>query len=195
MILPIGSKIKSEILDKGSIKFYWYNSDGGIMRYIIGIFILIWLIGWFFGFTGALDQLQNTPDNESHLFITIWLLLWTIGGFLVSTIAYLILRPQRPEYIILKQNTFYYDSGTNVPISMLLNMRKQMLYPFGFWSAIFKKRIRMNEVSRDTVKFVHEKNPSRIYFDVNFNRIIIGSDLSEPEIDWLYSQLEGWTSI
>lgn len=69
-----------------------------------------------------------------------------------------------------------------------------MLYPFGFWSAIFKKRIRLTEISSDMVKFVHEKNPSRIYFDVNFNRIIIGTTLSEPEIDWLYAQLEDWSS-
>jgi hypothetical protein len=68
---------RSTILDEG----------GGlkiIMRpnrqWFVIMFVLAWMVGWWFGFTQALSQLQGKELNRESLFLMAWLAMWTLGG-------------------------------------------------------------------------------------------------------------------
>ncbi len=108
----------------------------------------------------------------------------------VMWMLYLILRLQRAEIIVLNSETVNYDSGTTSPVGWLFN-RNYYTNPFYFWAKIFERR-KVIELARSEVKFVHEKNPSRVYFDRLSERFDIGFGLSEPDIDFLYFVLIQW---
>lgn len=61
-------------------------------------------------------------------------------------------------------------------------------------SKVFRKRKVFPRLQKGEVRFINEKNPSRIYFDWESKRYEIGNGLNEPEIEWLYSQLSSWSN-
>jgi hypothetical protein len=108
-------------------------------------------------------------------------------------ITYLTLRPQKPESIKLNINDLEYDSGTTTPIAIMMGF-KNMFNPFPAMARIFQKRTLITGLNKIDVKFVLEKNPSRVYFDKDCQRIEIGKNLSEPEIECLHKHLQSWSN-
>ena len=148
---------------------------------------------WVQGFQHASGSLFNPKTDASGKgFLSFWIIGWTIGGIFASYFAYLILKPQKPESITFNLNDLDYDSGTTTPVGYMFNMRYQM-NPFQFWKDAFRKRFQIKGMKRGELEFILEKNPSRIYFDKELQRIEIGSTLTEPEIEWLHTQLEPWS--
>lgn len=83
---PAGSRlnIKSNDVDPVIV----IPSDGGLMRYGVGVFLLCWLGVWFFGFRSALTQLlSGTAPGSAQSFLFFWLAVWTLGG--AFTVVYL----------------------------------------------------------------------------------------------------------
>jgi hypothetical protein len=190
--IPTGSKIKKENTQNGDVMIFWYKPDGGVFRYFIGLFLLAWMGGWFFGFKSAVGQLINKPDITNNSFLMFWLVGWTLGGCFASYYLYLILRPQKPERITVYADHLEYDTGTSPPAIAPFSGR--FFYdPTAQWKKLFQKRKVFPNLLRGELKFVHDQNPSRLYFDWESNRYEIGTGLSEPDIDWLYSQVSGWS--
>lgn len=186
--IPNGSNIKKEISSDGFTTLFWNKPNGGIQRYFISVFMLAWIGGWFIGFKDVVIQLINKPQSEANGFLMFWLLAWVAGGSLVFYYILLILRPQKPEKITIHLDYIEYDTGTFSPITAGYN-RGKTFNQFNQWNDYFQKRKVFSNLQRSQIKFVHEKNPSRIYFDWESKRYEVGSGLSEPDIDWLYSKL------
>ncbi len=186
-----GSKIKINRLQDSSIEFSWQKPDVGLVKYFFGFFILVWLAGWGFGLKIVFMQIINSPNL--NLFLLAWITLWLAGGLAAGYFAYLALRPQIPEKLSLHSDQLNYDSGTVSPLGLLFNM-KYMLSPWLFWQKCFRQRIIHTGVKKRKGLFNLEKNPSRIYFDLNSDRIELGNGLREPEIEWLYLQISNWSN-
>lgn len=74
------------------------------------------------------------------------------------------------------------------------SIRNQIRFPYTFWIAALKKIFTIEGIKKDEIKFVYEIYPTRIYFDKDFKRIELVTYLFEPEIEWLYSQIEPWSA-
>ncbi len=69
MKLPEGSKIRIEHLNIYMTLIIPYGS-GSILRYFMGLFMLFWLGGWFFGFKNAAAEVLS---DEASGFVLFWL--------------------------------------------------------------------------------------------------------------------------
>ena len=199
MGVPVGSKIQTKEFADGSRQLSWFRPNGGALKYLFGFFFLASLLCFFWLMTPGLispSELTKTQDVPASFIMMefFFKMFFFLGAASYIYMLYLIFRPQKAEFFNLGQDKLDYDSGTTSPLSWLVNKRKYMSNPFAFWSRVFKKRLKLESVSRGQIIFVHEKNPSRIYFDKGAQRIIVGEDLSEPEIDWLYAELAAWSS-
>lgn len=189
--IPSGSRVRKIATERGDVTLYWDKPSGGVSRYFIGLFFLAWMGGWFFGFKNALGQILNKP-NAPNGFLCFWLVGWTVGGCFAAWNIFLIFRPQKPEKITFYSDQLEYDTGTTAPIVGMFN-RNLAVKSGAHWSKFLQKRKVFPRIQKGAVRFVHEMNPSRIYFDWESKRYEIGSGLAEPEIDWIYSQLASWS--
>jgi hypothetical protein len=114
---PEGSKIQIEQDRENTKVIIPYES--GVMRYLIALFLIFWLGGWYFGWTFAAKQLLD-GNGKTDAFLIFWLGGWTVGGIFAVYFLYRLLRPSIPETVLLGSQTLYYDSGL-APFNPLTN--------------------------------------------------------------------------
>jgi hypothetical protein len=186
--IPIGSKIRKATSNGGEVTISWDKQNGGAFRYPTGVFLFAWLGGWFFGIKGALEQLLTKSEASNNGILIFWLIGWSVGGAGAIYFLYLIFRPQKSEKITFCSDHLEYDTGTPLILSAIFDRTGASTHGVQWWN-LRQIRMTFQRLQRGQVKFIHEKNPSRIYFDWDSERFEIGRPLSEPERDWLYSQL------
>jgi len=181
---PEGSKIKID-LESGFQKLIIPHASGGIIRYLVGAFILFWLGGWAVGWVSAASQLlKNKGQGPVDLFLIFWLGAWTVGGILVFFTLFRILRPSVPETLLLSQPSITYDSG--VPrFQLSFSFRSQM----DVWKKLFQKRLRteFDPIQIQTLKLREFGTGNRLTIDQGNKRLEIVASASEPEREWLYA--------
>jgi predicted lipid-binding transport protein (Tim44 family) len=88
------------------------HGSGGLMRYLVGLFLLAWLGGWFAGLRSAVSMLSSGgAPGGVQAFLAFWLVGWTLGGAMAMYWAYRSFRPSVPESLRLMPNGVTYDSG------------------------------------------------------------------------------------
>ena len=135
-------QIKSEL---NGVTLFWQKPSGGPFRYFIILFLCFWLCGWAFGLVSAVKGLLT--GGGPSLFLAVWLAGWTLGGVFAAGMIYLLLRPQRPESIMLERDSFKYDTGSapmNFMNPYMMRKKQNVMNPF---SMIFQKR-KTYEVAR-----------------------------------------------
>jgi len=154
---------------------------GGVMRYLIGGFILFWLGGWTFGFFHAATQVLSGAGGA---FVAFWLCAWTVGGIFAVAMLYRIFRPAVPEQIRLGAQSVGYDSGVP-PFRQDLWNQKQS------WASVFPKRTVVTISRRDlhSLKLRETGSDNRLTVDVGSARIDLAQAASEIEREWLFSVL------
>lgn len=193
---PTGSSIVREPSDGATI-YKWSHPNGGEFRYLIGLFLLVWLCGWVIGMAFAISTLLgvNNPKGPPIGFLVMWLTTWTLGGVFAIFMAYKILRPGTPESLTVSDDSLLYDSGTVSPISIMMPFQFGALSnPFDAFSRIFRKRRVRRFKREDFAGFVFENGGAthRLYFDDGADRIVVGECLREPDREWLVSDLTAW---
>jgi hypothetical protein len=166
-------------------------TSGGVMRYGMGLFILFWLGGWFFGFRSASSQLL-AGNLQNKAFLVFWLAAWTIGGAFALYYVYRIFRPSIPETIALKGRGLLYDSG--IPPIQLTSF-----YGYGYryidrrdaWKSLFPKRTRV-EIDRNQLASLRLRETdagNRLTVDANASRLDLAMCATEVDREWLYRTL------
>lgn len=185
---PSGSRI-SVTTDGADPVIVIPHRNGGPMRYLMGLFILFWLGGWFFAFRGALSQVWsgNAPG-----FLVFWLAAWTLGGAYAAFMAFRVLRPPVPESLKLMADGMAWDSG--IP---------PLQYSYGYisrndyWKSIFPKRTRLkiDWKTLESLRLRENDSGNRLTVDIGALRLDIAKSASEIEREWLYRLLASRYSL
>jgi hypothetical protein len=108
------------------------HRSSGPMRFFVGLFLMVWLGGWFAGFSNAVSKLLSGQAPATLVF---WLVAWTLVGAFAVYWAYRALRPSVPESVRLMPNSVLYDSGIP-PLQTCYTSR------WDYWESMFQKRTR-----------------------------------------------------
>ena len=162
----------------------WHNPRGGVKRFGVALFLMAWMGGWGIGEYSAVHQIAEQPIQPFLLF---WLVAWTVGGLFALTTLFRLLRPSRPERIILDPLSLTYQPGVEI------------YHPEASkncWTAVQNLRSRKpvtaqkNEIGEIQLDRVGERQ--RLTFDYGSERIEVGAYLQEPEREWLFGVIKSW---
>jgi hypothetical protein len=185
---PSGSRI-SVTTDGGYPLIVVPHASGGVMRYLVGLFMLAWLGGWVVGFIGTAGTLSSGgPPGIARAFLVFWLIAWTLAGAMAMYWTYRAFRPSVPESLRLISNGVTYDSG--IPPLLLqgyigLTSHKEV------WKSMFPKRTRV-ELDRQklhSLRLRETNDGNRLTVDADALRLDIAQSASEIEREWLYQVL------
>jgi hypothetical protein len=156
---------------------------GGIMRYVIGAFLLFWLGGWVAGFVSASSQMLS---GKAGIFLFFWLGAWTVGGALAAWTIYRILRPTVPETLQLAADGILYDSGIP-PFRCDFNGWNRMQS----FANYFPRRtiVAVNRQDLRSLRLRETESDNRLTVDVASARVDLARAASEVEREWLYRVL------
>lgn len=104
---PSGFRI-SVTTDGGHPGIVLPHGNNSPTHYFIGLFSLIWLGGWFAGFSSVVSRLSS---GQADAILVFWLVGWTLGGAFAVYLAYRAFRPSMPESLRLLPSGVTYDSG------------------------------------------------------------------------------------
>jgi hypothetical protein len=179
---PAGSRVKVKSNDGDPVIVI--PSQGGLMRYWFGVFLLCWLGLWFFGFRSVLTQLLSGTAS-APIFSFFWLAAWTLGGALAVFYLYRLLRPPVPETLTLKFDRVVYDSG--IPPLRL----SYYPTPSERWKYVFAKRT-IVELDKSQLATLHLRETdagNRLTVDADASRLDLASTCGEIDREWLYQVL------
>jgi hypothetical protein len=159
------------------------------MRYLVGLFLLCWLGGWFMALTKTVPQALS---GNAPFGLFFWLGGWTLGGAFAMFILYQSFRPSVPESLRLMRNGVSYDSG-----------RPPFQTHFGYasqkqaWKSFFPKRTRVELDRRNlqTLRLRETQEGNRLTVDADALRLDILQSGGEIEREWLYQLLASRYSI
>ena len=179
---PNGSKI-SVTMDSGDPLIVVPHESPGASRYFVGLFLLFWLGGWYFGFSHAISDLRSGGANGFLLF---WLGGWTVGGGFAIYYLYRMFRPSVPESLRLRLNGVVYNSGVP-PLQVQYGdtTRKDA------WKSYFPKRARIQLDRRQlaSLRLRETDAGNRLTVDAGADRLEIAQSAGEIEREWLYRTL------
>lgn len=196
---PVGTVIEEIDELDGSRTYRWKPYQGSFFQHIPTVFLCIWLCGWAAGLIGAGGALlNNNPKGEEKVFLTVWLILWTLGGVMVGTFLYFLLRPGRPERVTLSRFQFRHDPGW-IPIGVFMSpayafKNINLLNPFFPFNQLLRNRkpLELEKQQLSLVKLERVGERQRLCFDHGADRIEIGENLREPEREWLATVIQNW---
>jgi hypothetical protein len=183
---PKGSIIEIEN-QLNLIVLSWKNPRGGLGRYCQILFLLIWLSIWTFS---GVSIFWSMKDPE-HIGALIGLAVWLFGELLVIRGLYSLIRPTRPERIVLTLLNLEFEHGTSNNDSLFdgsEGWRKGIASLF----KIKKKTRSIYKKDIGEIKLERVGERQRLTFDIGADRIEIGAYLQEPEREWLYEVLNMW---
>ena len=181
---PEGSKVSLET-ERGYDKIVAPQGSGGIMRYLMGAFLLAWLGGWAFGWISAFTSLVSGKESANG-FLMFWLAGWTVGGVFAFWMLYVLFRPSLPEQFTLQVPVLRHDSG-RPSFTMSFDYRSQM----DAWKKMFKRRVitEFSPQNLQTLKIRDFETGNRLTIDKGAQRYELGTALTEIEREWLYRLL------
>lgn len=159
------------------------HKSGGVVRYLIGAFLLFWLGGWV---VGLITVSKEIISGRGNAFMMFWLGGWIIGGIFAIYFAYRILRKSIPEKLILNKPNLTIDTGI-APFKIDFNMIDPRIY----WKLIFQKReiIEFNTNEIKSLKLRETDTGNRLTIDTGTKRVDIATSATEIEREWLFKYL------
>jgi len=154
------------------------------MRYFMGLFMVFWLGGWFWGLRAALSQVWS---GNAPAFVIFWLVAWTLGGVYAMYMVYRAFRPSVPESLKLMANGLAYDSGVP-PLQSSFGYASRSRSD---WRSLFPKRTRLeiDWQNLQSLRLRATNGGNRLTVDVGVLRIDIAGSAGEIEREWLYQLL------
>lgn len=161
------------------------HSQAGTLRGFVGVFLLVWLLGWFAALVGVFSQIAAGKYNM--VVIILWLIAWIIGGTLAINLTYRVFRKSLPEQILLNQPYLSIDTGMPL-FTVGLDVRNVQKY----WQTMYHKRryieFSPSEVATITLRTTHGSN--QLTIDQADERIELATGVSAAERVWLYQYLQ-----
>ncbi|MCA9095687.1 MAG: hypothetical protein KDA68_19540 [Planctomycetaceae bacterium] len=179
--------------------YRWNPYPGIISRYLLAIFLFLWLVCWGIAFTGTAFSVIHMPNGVDRDFLLRWLAIATFFGVLVGMMLYFLVRPVKYESIVLGGKLFRYDPGS-FPFGMLINpvyllRRRSPIFPLNLL-LVPRKPIELSKQDAGSFRLDRVKEwfgeRQRLCFDHGADRIEIGENLREPEREWLAAVIQNW---
>ena len=163
------------------------HRSSGPMRFFHGLFLLVWLGGWFAGFSNAVSKLLSGQAPATLVFS---LVAWTLVGAFAVYWAYRALRPSVPESLRLMPNSVIYGSG--IP-----PFQASAISRADFWKSMFPKRtcIELDWQKLQSLRLIKTNDGNWLTVDVDALRLDIAQSASEIEREWLYQLLANRYSL
>ena len=186
---PLNSKIKI-----GTLNHYEHiiipHTSAGIIRFLVGGFLLLWLAAWYAGFSSALGEIIA---GKGEPFLFVWITLWSFGGIYAIYFLYRIFRKPVPEQLLFNKPNLSLDTGIS-PFNMNFHNVQNMQRP---WKQMFPKRRRLefNPEELKNMKLRDTDSGNRLTIDKNSERIEIASHTTEIEKEWLFKHLQDAYSL
>lgn len=181
---PLGGLVRERDEVEGPF-LYWSAPSSLLGRLFGSVFLGGWLCGWAFGEFAVASEILS---GKSHLFLIGWLAAWTAGGCFAMYAFWSMVRPSRPESVLLGDRELVYDPGRTVPpLAAMSQAASDGRNPLRSGRRVVLTR---EEVSKFTLDRVGERQ--RLTFDHGAKRVEIGACLDEPEREWLFGVLEQW---
>ena len=186
---PLNSKIKIGTLN-GYEHIIIPHTSAGIIRFLIGGFLLFWLTAWYAGFSNALEEIMA---GKGGLFLFVWITLWSFGGLYAIYFLYRILKKPVPEQLLFNKPNLSLDTGVS-PFNMNFHNAQNMQKP---WKQMFPKRRRL-EFNPEELKSMQLRDTgsgNRLTIDKGLERIEIASHVTDIEKEWLFQYLQDSYSL
>jgi len=160
-----------------------HRKHEGVMKFIIGFFLLFWMGGWFLGLYK--DFLTITSGKSDALFITHHV-AGVVGGICAGYLLYALFRPYTPETIRLRSDSVHYDTGFPS-----FHLELDFDNPKGIWRPMLPKRtlLKLDKLILQTLRLRETDSGNLMTVDHNAERLDIGKTASEVEREWLYEVL------
>jgi cbb3-type cytochrome oxidase subunit 3 len=177
---PEGSSIVTDTLNGRERLKVPHDDDA--MRYLIGAFMVFWLVMWGVGVSDVGGQVLA---GEAGLFHYVWLAVWLVAGGVVCCVIYSAFRPQSPEQLVLEPSSLWYDTGRPVLT------RRWFRYKSDFWRVVFWRRRRREFDSSDlgSLSLRESIDGNRLTIDHGADRLELAAGATDVERDWIYRQL------
>ena len=190
------NSVVSRINTEGCTVYRWEYPNSRAIRNVANALIGIWLISILVGLMNSISIFLLRTETRPPLFFAVgWSVLSLIGIVFTVAAIYYVGRRSRPETLTFTISSFSYDPGNCSPIVYALHLNFfEMASPFVLLYSIIRNK-RLIELSKDTMKgFVLDQigQRQRLHFDNGSDRIEIGRFLSEPDREWLYSEVREW---
>ena len=164
------------------------NKNAGVMRYFVGLFLILWLGGWFVGFTSAAEEIMS---GNAGAFIIFWLGGWTLGGVYAIYFIYRLFRKPIPEQLLLNKPYLTVDTGIP-PYELNFGITMQKNY----WTSMFPRRKKL-QFTHDELKSLRLREidyGNRLTIDQGSKRQEIATSSTEIEREWLFKYLQKITA-
>lgn len=183
---PLNSEI--QIIDEfNRTVIWWENPRGGASRAFTVLFLLMWLGGWA---VGEFVVASMVLSGNANLFMIFWLAGWTVGGVFAIRQVYFLVRPSRPEKIILDTTSLTFEAGTSAFGGIEFNKRRNNDDDLAPANSKSRYVVPKNDLGEIRLERVGERQ--RLTFDYGAERVEVGFFLREPEREWLFSVLKQW---
>lgn len=184
--IPIkGSKIKIDMTD-GFNQIIIPHGNGGLLRYFMGAFISIWLLGWSAGLIAAISDIWRSGSIIENFGLFIWLIGWSLGGCFAIFMLLRIFRKSIPETFLLKDKSLSVDSGIP-PFKAKFGYTNQK----EMWNLLFfRRKSRLFDKSElKSLQLRETDSGNRLTIDQDTDRIDLASSATEIEREWLFNYL------
>ncbi len=172
---PAGSLIE-RLDDFEGDRLAWPVPSYGLGRYVFAVFFVPHVCGWVF----AIVQTFYSLLMGANLMLLGWLAAWTFAGIWVPLGLWLLLRPSRPESVLLTVYDFTHDPGWSAPAYFQgLKAGPQAWLP-------------RKPVTVPKAEVVFALRGGQLSFEHEGKRVDIGTILREPDREWLFGVLENW---
>ncbi|MFO0949748.1 MAG: hypothetical protein U0835_01070 [Isosphaeraceae bacterium] len=181
---PAGGVVRQRDEVEGPV-LYWYAPSSLVGRLFGSLFLGGWLCGWAAGEYSVASELLS---GKAPTFLIGWLAAWTAGGCAAMYAFWSMVRPSRPESLLLGDRELVYDPGWRVPpLTEMSQATSDGRNPLSRGRRVVVPR---EDVSRFVLDRVGERQ--RLTFDHGAKRVEVGACLGEPEREWLFGVLEQW---
>lgn len=204
---PSNSKLTLEYTEEGDARLSWpLRQERGCARFGAAGFLGFWLCGWAAGETFAIialvgmcgfgpmekaQQVAQGPGWLAVLFLAGWLGLWTIGGVSAMLTVYTMLRGPQPNHLILRSTGLTYQPDLPTAKS------GHWTYPNATppttrlpWQR--RKIVNVPRAELGPIRLRRIAGDQELTIDHGAERVEIGSELTEPEREWLAAVLRTW---
>lgn len=187
IILP--AKPEGSIIDVqndfNKVTLLWKNPSGGLTRYGSSLFLLAWIGGWTIGEYSAIKSISQKIDP----FLLFWLVGWTLGGGFAVFQLYRLLRPVKPEKLVIDTTSLFFQRGTS-PFNLSHKNSDEEGQKLQWLPQKAKYNLEKNKVGKILID--NSFGRQRLTIDYGAERIEVGEFLREPEREWVYQVLQNW---
>ena len=161
-----------------------------VAAYMVGMFLLCWLLGWAFGEITAIYQIVTTPIRSRTIFLIVWVCMWTVGGGIAILVLRRLVQRSVPETLSLDADGLVQDLG--IPPFQMPSAGN-----IAAWSSLFpsRKQRKIDRSQLNSLRLRDGDTRNRLTVDVGADRVELARDATDVEREWLFKMISDRYSL